>query len=148
MAWQMERPELGKHQRTTWPLCLCLVAAYCLARAASTPAGHHSSSSSTSSDLSYVKKSSQDASVWSSNKGQGLQGLLRLRGRGGWAKRHHAAALDGLLDTYAERHKRCLFDDSYRGQYVIVSMGDSFSGEELSHFQASQDGQHAAVPVQ
>ncbi|CAL8465697.1 g5233 [Coccomyxa elongata] len=38
------------------------------------------------------------------------------------------AQLDALLDSYAERHKRCLFDESYQGQYTIVSMGDSFSG--------------------
>ncbi|BDA51568.1 probable galactoside 2-alpha-L-fucosyltransferase [Coccomyxa sp. Obi] len=34
--------------------------------------------------------------------------------------------LDTLLDSYAERHKRCRFDESY--QYIIVSRGDSFSG--------------------
>ena len=43
--------------------------------------------------------------------------------------RVQASELDGLLETYAYRHKRCLFDSTYIGQYVVVSMEDSYAGE-------------------
>lgn len=54
---------------------------------------------------------------------------LRLSGRAQRKKRKDLAALYDLLDNYADLHKRCLFDDSYESKYVIVSMGDGFSGK-------------------
>ncbi|CAL8465701.1 g5237 [Coccomyxa elongata] len=51
-----------------------------------------------------------------------------MSNRVGGRKGNEPAQLDTLLDRYAERHKRCLFDESYQGQYIIVGMGVSFSG--------------------
>ncbi len=46
-----------------------------------------------------------------------------------WGTSGVDAALEELLDAYVERHKRCLFDETYEGQYVLVSMGDAYTGK-------------------
>ena len=92
-----------------------------------------SKSSSRRGTLSAAELSTHGGAAEHSSGGRwsAAQGLLRLRAGPGRRKRSQWAALDSLLDRYAERHKRCLFDQKYKGQYVIVSMGDSFSGDWL-----------------
>ncbi len=92
-----------------------------------------SKSSSIRGTLSAAEHSTYGGAAEHSSGGRwsAAQGLLRLRAGPGRRKRSQWAALDSLLDRYAERHKRCLFDQKYKGQYVIVSMGDSFSGDWL-----------------
>lgn len=109
-------------------LRLCLIAAYFCATAASSSNGL-TDSGSNSRGMSAAKHSRSDASAWSGGQGTPSQGLLRLRGRTGRKQRAQPTALDSLLNKYAEQHKQCLFEDSYRGRYIIVSMSDNFSGK-------------------
>ena len=107
--------------------CLCFFAACLLAKVASTPVGN-SSNTSGRRDLLYAKRSRQGASTASSAEGFASHGMLRMTNKVGRRKVSRSAELDALLDSYAELHKRCLFDESYQGHYILVSMGDSFSG--------------------
>jgi hypothetical protein len=109
-------------------LRLCLMAAYFCATAANSSKGL-TDSGSNSRGMSAAEHSRTDASAWSGGQGTPSQGLLRLRGRSETKQRAQPTALDSLMHKYAERHKQCLFDDSYRGQYIIVSMSDNFSGK-------------------
>lgn len=103
-------------------LYLCISAT----AAASTPSGQADSTRS----LTSAKHSRRGVSGWGSRHGRASQGVLRLRDINDSRKRSHPDALESLLDGYSQRHKRCLFESSYQGQYVIVSMGDSYSGEK------------------
>lgn len=122
----------GRTIARLFALCCVLAACLCAAATVIAPKGHPQARTidRNSKGLSAAKTSRRDATAWSSSQRTASQGVLRLRGRTGGKRQTQAAVLEGLLDSYTEMHKRCLFDDAYQGQYVIVSMSDSFSGEK------------------
>lgn len=61
----------------------------------------------------------------------GMDHPLRLRVHQQQHKGHSppgGSALDELLSEYVERHRQCLANPEHEGRYVVVSMGDAYTG--------------------